>query len=306
MKIKKIEFKDFLRAADKTHRGGFSYKSNAASYGGDKLLEMVAELIDFKDDVPKAVLGIDIYHYSEYPEPQQTIVPFLFMLLYRKTCEICIRQEAFLFQKYENAAMLEEYFISTGDGGFQIFETPLHAVAFAINFSVLLRAYNAFNFYPALREAVGELNLRYAITYDTVFNFESNFYGTSIINNSRMLGKDSLNRVLIDDNTHRWFVENIYGVENLQVLTLKQVAKLPGFSDYSGGFIEEPHVNGMFVDKYCSVTSSDIMKIGTITAKNTKLSIYNLHLQIKQLIKEEDFESGYMIISLGNLNVSGI
>ncbi len=306
MKIKKIEFDDFLKAADKTCRGGFSYNGNPASYGGDKFLEMVAELVDFKNDRPKAVLGIDIYHYSGYPEPQQTMVPFLFMLLYRKTCELCIGQESFLFQKYKGGGKLEKHFISTGDGGFQIFETPLHAIAFAINFSVVLRAYNAFNFYPALREVVGELNLRYAITYDTVFYFENNFYGTSIINNSRMLSKDSLNRILIDDNTHRWFMENISGVENLQVLTLKQVAKLPGFSGYLGAYLKKPSVNGMFVDKYCSVTASDIMKIGTITAKSTRLSIYNLHLQVKQLINEKGSENRYMIISLGNLNVSGI
>jgi len=48
------------------------------------------------------------------------------------------------------------------------------------------------------------------------------------------------------------------------------------------------------------------MKIGTITAKSTKLSIYNLHLQVKQLIDEKGPEKRYMIISLGNLNVSGI
>lgn len=309
MKIPEISFDELKKMLD----GSGAKRPVPAIFGGvakvtaDPEFESgVTRHLALERHRPLTALGIDIYHYSDYPAEQQALIPFVFKLLYEEAVRLCVAQDQYVFQGHIGKRGLEEYFISTGDGGFQIFETPIHAIVFAINFAVMLRAYNAFKFHPQLRDFVGEINLRYAITTDTLFRFDRNFYGTAIINNARILGKDSLNRLLIDENTHNWFMININGVENLQTLELADLAMLGDFARYDRAYMKAPHENGTFVKKYCEVTAADILKIGTILAKNTKLSIYNLHIQSKQLVDTRAKKPRYMTISLGNLNISGI
>lgn len=77
------------------------------------------------------VLGFDIYKYSHYSGEKQPFIPHLFELIYNETWNLITQNFDFLFQNYRSidnsAAEMkhDDYFIDTGDGGFQLFESPL-------------------------------------------------------------------------------------------------------------------------------------------------------------------------------------
>ena len=214
-----------------------------------------------------------------------------------------------MFQNYTKK-IIENSFISTGDGGYLIFETPLHAMFFAINFEVVVRSYNSFHLFPRLRKIIGSISLRYAITYDTLFHFDNNFYGSAIINNARILGKDNLNRCLLDERSFNWFLTNIDGIENLQVYTINDIANIYDFQNYNTDPID--HGVNEIISKektrLYGIINSDILKIGEIQAKEMSLKIYNLHLQVSLKIRSDSASKNERLItiSLGNLNTSGI
>ena len=252
----------------------------------------------------KTVLGVDIYHYSQYNPLEQTLIPILFKIIFEQVSSLCILNSSYIFQKYRDTETFNKLFISTGDGGFQIFDTPIHAMAYAINFQLVVRYYNSFRFYPKLRKIIGPINLRYALTTGKVYRFDKNFYGPAIINNSRILGRDSLNRFLLDENTYEWFLLNLNGIENLQLISIQQIQKLDSFNEYTisneGNNEIYPEVIGFNFDK---ILTTDIQKIGDIQAKNTSLSIYNLHLQYQGSLSANNQMT---VVTLGNLNTSGI
>ncbi|HPG33674.1 MAG: hypothetical protein H6541_07110 [Lentimicrobiaceae bacterium] len=275
--------------------------------------EMLAELekcIDIKNMNSKSVLGLDIYQYSSYGEFEQMLIPFLFKTILTTTIDLCIDNHPFIFQKY-NREKIEKSFISTGDGGFLIFDTPLHSLLFACNYAITLRIYNAFHFYPRLRKIIGGISTRYAITYDHVYSYNDNHYGRAIINNARILSRDSLNRCLIDEHVHRWFTVNIDGIENLQVLTIEDVSHI---HEFNGDYNLLPlatlsdKIFGREASRNEGIINSDILKIGKIKAKETDINIYNLHLQVSMSLVNNDDESQKKIVtvSLGNLNTTGI
>jgi hypothetical protein len=307
-KIKKVEYKKLLEILDEYDVGATFEKINVIPESTD-LYEKISEYINVKSFSRKSVLGIDIYRYGLYKHLEQTLIPAVFKLLFEKTIRLCLENNQFVFQHY-NRDIIENSFISTGDGGFLIFDTPMHALFFAINFESLIRSYNAYHHYPKLRDITGSLSLRYAITYDTIFSFENNFFGTAIINNARILEKDTLNRCLIDQNTYDWFLINIDGIENLQVLTIYELANIYDFQDYDVKYIEEGNneIITSKVSRFEGVINSDVSKIGQIRSKEINLNIYNIHLQItinafadaKKHIKRT------ITMSLGNLNTAGI
>ena len=102
----------------------------------------LSDAIQFHEFQEKTVLGIDIYQYSQYRSLEQSIVPFLFKLIYNEAVDLCMEKPGFIFQKYKKEDFREQ-FIDAGDGGFQIFQTPLHAIIFAIHFELFVRYYNA-------------------------------------------------------------------------------------------------------------------------------------------------------------------
>ncbi len=257
----------------------------------------------------KSVLGLDIYQYSSYGEFEQMLIPFLFKTMLNTTIDLCIDNHPFIFQNYTRE-IIEKNFISTGDGGFLIFDTPLHSLLFACNYAVVLRIYNAFHFYPRLRKIIGGISTRYALTYDKIYHYNDNFYGRAIINNARILSRDSLNRCLIDEHVHRWFTVNIDGVENLQVLTIDDVSHIYEFCEYSTLPLatSSDKIFGREPNRKEGVINSDILKIGKITAKESDINIYNLHLQVSLSLVNNDDETQQKIVtvSLGNLNTTGI
>ncbi|HLN53059.1 MAG TPA: hypothetical protein VK212_05080 [Lentimicrobium sp.] len=275
--------------------------------------EMLKELIALMspDDVSnKSVLGLDIYQYSSYGEFEQMLIPFLFRMLFNTTIDLCFENHPFIFQKYTKDS-IKKSFISTGDGGFVIFDNPMHSLLFACNYAIVLRVYNAFHFFPRLRKIIGGISTRYAITYDKVYSYNENFYGRAIINNSRILSSDSLNRCLIDEHAHRWFTVNIDGIENLQVLSIEDVAHIFEFSKgYDTKLLttKEDKIFGHEANRHKGIINSDILKIGKIKAKESDISVYNLHLQVSMsLVNNDDPRQQKVVtVSLGNLNTAGI
>jgi hypothetical protein len=257
----------------------------------------------------KAVLGIDMYQYSSYGEFEQALIPFLFKTMFNASIRLCLENHRFIFQKYD-AERIERNYISTGDGGFIMFDNPLQALIFACNFAVVLRVYNAYHYYPRLRRIIGGINMRYAITYDKVYTFDKNYYGRGIINNARILIKDDLNRCLIDEHVHSWFTTNLDGVENLQIVTIKEISNIFEFSkDYDHTLLDagDEIFENEPTRKY-GIINSDILKVGFIQSKETSLSVYNLHLQVTiALTNDDDPDQKRLItVSLGNLNTTGI
>lgn len=255
----------------------------------------------------KAVLGVDIYKYSEYPPAQQMFIPILFESLYNDTIKNCIAKEPFLFQNYSKDEQgFQSKFISTGDGGFQIFDNPFEAIVFSIYFQLHIKRFNSggdgsyTDNLKKIRLLVGKIELRYAITFDNIYGLGNNFYGPAIINNARVLSKDNLNRLLIDENTLEWFDFNINSVENLSEILKKDFKSIDYFKSYD-----------MTLDTNLfnrnTIKTVDVLKIGTIKIKNTELRIYNLHIQAGLLSgKVDPTKYKYYSMTLGNLNTKGI
>ena len=274
------------------------------------LLGKLKEYIKYDDIGNKSVLGIDIFQYSSFGKYEQTLLPFVFKTMFETTIKQCLANHQFIFQK-SSAESIEKNFISTGDGGFLIFDTPLHALLFASNLAVTLRIYNSYHFYPRLRKIIGPINFRYAITYDKIYSFENNYFGRAIINNARILIKDNLNRCLIDENVHSWFMRNIDGLENLQIINMMDIINIyefkKNYNTCQKNILKDEIFESEPSRRY-GIINSDILQIGKIQSKETVLIIYNLHLQITlNLYNDEDrTQTRTITVSLGNLNTAGI
>jgi hypothetical protein len=252
-------------------------------------------------EVSRAVLGVDIYQYSRMPNECQRLVPTLFKILHDSAAALCATKETFLFHEAEFA----KAFISTGDGGFQILETPLHAVVFAAVFEVNLVGFNGFHLFPALRELLGPISVRYALTYDTLFEQDANFFGPAIINNARILSRDALNRFLLDAHTLEWFQENLITVESLLSLTTDDLRLIPAFQHYdmameSALFDRNQERQG--------IKSVHLQKLGAVSAKHTVLDVYSLMLQValERAGSDQERRGATVVATIGNLNSTGV
>jgi len=301
-KFKNYEIEDLTKIISEKDINDFSKFCHEDVDESDLLNTLITE-IDTDKFAEKTVLGIDIYHYSQYKPLEQSLIPVLFKLIHNKACDLCLSNSSYIFQHYQSSGTFREMFINSGDGGFQLFDTPIHATAFVINFQMIVRYYNSFRFFPKLRKIVGPLSLRYAMTHDKIYKLDKNYFGPAIINNARVLIKDSLNRFLLDENTNRWFLYQINGIENLQYVSISQLQELATFADYKRIDGE----NHIYVDSkgfdFEKMISCDIQKIGDIMAKKTPLTIYNLHLQYKGFLGDGKYKT---VISVGNLNTTGI
>jgi hypothetical protein len=257
-----------------------------------------------------AVLGIDIYRYSQYEPLAQSIIPILFDEIYYKTIDLIEQNTTYLFQKM-NRPDYKNLFVNTGDGGFQVFETPIHSIIFCMVFESVVRMYNSNHFLPAVRNYVGEISLRYAITYDALYKYENNYYGPAIIKNARILARDKLNRLIIDDNSFSWFTQEICGVENLQTISLLDLSKLDSFRDYDKTKLtveKNEFINlNTNLNKEDGIKKVDIQKLQEMTEKEAKLNVYNIHIQVVLQLSVL-FQSDILLFtySVGNLNTQGL
>lgn len=260
----------------------------------------------------KSIVGIDIYKYSEYKEGIQVYVPVLFNSIYELTMKMCLSNEPFFFNNYgTKLSDFKDHFISTGDGGFQIFDNPFQSLLFCAYFELNIRRFNSGSYISTLNKnlftIIDRIELRYCLTYDKIICYDNNFYGAGIINNARILAKDSLNRLLIDQNTLRWFEHNINTIENLSKINITDLSNIPIFKDS-----KKDSKSIFFANKTGNnnIRSLDILKIGNIISKNTNLNIYNLKIQFEISFDKEKgkFKKEYatFVFTLGNLNTQGI
>jgi hypothetical protein len=262
------------------------------------------------------VLGFDIYGYSSnYKKMEQSLIPFVFNLIHELTIVQCLNVENFIFQN-EDQTKITKRFISTGDGGFQILDTPLHAIVFLVIFSFNLRQFNSYHLFPKLRQLINEINIRYVITTGDLYHYYyqnyDNYYGYSIIKNSRILSTDKLNRLLIDHETYDWFMKRINGVENLVNITMMDIAE--NISEFNYLDFDKKNYYKSFVfnntdsEKVFGIKSCKILKLHDVKAKSDNLNIYNLFLEFYSIVT--DITNGENInkftISIGNINAGGI
>ena len=302
---KKIE--DILNNLDKKDHFEELDESTIISTELSKELEKYLKLTKY------SVLGIDIYKYSSFPPLAQSLIPFIFKKLRYETNNDILKYDKYLFQKYDKEKM-NDLFIDTGDGGFFIFETPLHSVGYAIQFEKNLRSFNSFHFYPKLRNIINELSIRYTITFDDLYKFDNNYYGAGIINNARIISKDKLNRCLLDENSYQWFLKYFNGIESLQRIDDYYISKINIFkSSYKIELLNTEALstyNKLYKNNIIvyGILNCCIQKIGTIESKGQKVLIYNLHLQYLYALEDETKKGkkANFVLSLGNLNASGI
>jgi len=265
-----------------------------------------------------AVVGIDIYRYSQFPTEKQMFIPHLYDLIYDETWNLIKQNYSFLFQEYGDLIDLspeqhikhKAYLISTGDGGYQILPTPVHGVIFILTFATILRLYNADKFMRKLHAKIGNIEVRYAMTLDEIYRYRENFFGTGIINNARILGKDRLNRFLIDQNVYDWFLLRTLGIENLMSLRLEDLKNIQEFVDYDDARLNTGN-NALILNRGVQASregfkSIDVQKIGKVRQKRTLLDIYNLHVQALILYQNLFNQEATLTVSVGNLNTMGI
>ena len=319
MKDIKILEKEFLNALFKSNvipRIRTDRKKIYPDHFTDEEKKKIEELIT--DKYP--VLGFDIYRYSQYSREKQPFLPHLFEKIQEETWGLITQNFEYIFQKYNSFTnrsgeiKASDYYIDTGDGCFQIFESPIHAVIFALVFGTILQLYNSDRFMRELHSKIGNILVRYALTYDNIYRYDSkkkrNFFGIGIVNNARMLSKDKLNRFLIDENTFKWFLSSIAGIENMMSISLKDLKILKEFSSYDDEKMKRQNALIVIDNKrlyFEGIKSVDVQKIGTIQEKNSEIDIYNLHLQATIEYSSRLFKSsGVFTISVGNLNTSGL
>lgn len=255
----------------------------------------------------QSVVGVDIYRYSQFPAETQRLVPLVFDYIYRWTVQETTTREPMILAESD----LQGRFISAGDGGFQIVDSPLQALVFAIFMQANVQSFNAGFVLPRLRRCLGEpLTLRYAITQDTLFQLDDNWFGSAIISNARVLSRDRLNRCLIDERSIAWFCEFLGSIESLQMRTIKSLRSIPNLLAHPDAEVKSlifaaapgsPSPNNF---RACNV-----QKIGVVTAKQDELNLYNLHVQIGLVYSatHEGASANHpMMVTIGNLNTSGI
>lgn len=309
-KIQKKDYKDYFKSIDTKN-----VKDDKAF---DDLFEKKIKPIISE----KAVLGIDIYHYSQYEEKKQVLIPVAFKMIIDEAIAWCKEDEEIIFDGFD----WDNYpFIDTGDGGFFIFDNPLQAYTFALNFYIQLKVFNSGHLYPKMHHYLDDITLRSCITYDDIYKLGDNYYGAAIINNSRILSTDKLNRFLIDENTNSWFNSTVIGIDRMKYFTLDQLykkevqaRKAKGLDNHSL-YREDLNETERKVKKlnkkdknekfpFVGIESVHIQKIGTIQVKTNVLSIYNVETQVTSVVSDENdsAERLMFVTTVGNLNPSGL
>ena len=297
---------DEIRVILKQH----DIEANAAGVDGGDFDELVDELDRYFEsrESRRAVLGIDIYQYSNYDSRRQRLIPVVFKLLYDLAVRDVRRREPGLFAQEQ----LSEAFISTGDGGFQTLSTPLHAVVLCVWFQAALNSFNTGINFPRLRRFVGPLTLRYALTYDMIVRFTDNYYGPAIINNARIMSRDTLNRFLLDEASVNWFLDRIGGIENLSILRNEDLLRIPELE-------LDPTNVSTATRAFRDRTDEDLrsgatgfrtvmlQKIGTIAVKKTVLDVYSCYFQLGSSWTDPTGQvTRRLLVTVGNLNASGL
>lgn len=258
----------------------------------------------------KTVVGLDIYHYSKMENKPQILIPVIFDLLF-------IQAENWMKQYEKNLIKddihLQDSFIHTGDGGFLLVDNPIIGIVFLLHFYTLLNLYNSGLFLKDYYEITKEIEIRACMTKGSVFKYHSNYFGKAIIQNARILAADKLNRFLIDENVNNWFNENINGITSLLIRTgeeIEVILNLPKESlKGSKIFSYQNHlIVGDIPTGNSSIKHVTKQKIGEISVKEDKNSIYNVEIQRYAYIEipGETIRLNNIVITIGNSNAAGL
>jgi len=257
----------------------------------------------------EAVLGIDIYKYSEYKILKQNLIPLVFNLLLNETIDSIINSNDLSLFK-NDIEMLKTRFISTGDGGFIFFNTPFHALIFNLHFHSVLHMYITGNFYPNLSRYVGNITIRSAITFNDVYMYGNTSYGKAIIENSRILHKDRLNRFIIDKKTYNYFNKYFNGIETLSIMSTELIKEKTGIDVTEMSFFRNDNdkKNKNEFSDFPIIRNIHIQKIEDLFSKNTKLQIYNIEIQYsaKWYNSKNPILQELFLLTIGNLNINNI
>lgn len=313
-----------------------SFGQNRNDSEKEKIISKVKDFFKTKKE-KKAVLGLDIYQYSKYKDEKQDLIPVILKELIDKAFND--------FKKYEpesykrNKTVLAD-FIDTGDGGYWFFDTPLDALIFSMYINLTVHAFNSFILYPMLREHIGIFTIRFAITYDEIYKLDGKNYGTAIINNARIMSKDKLNRLLIDENSYDWFLKEINGVENIKnfnVVNQQKNNRITTLKNHNYAindqldFLKNKYENSLVLGvqkdsefknqlnhenwntEYLDVITNVIcQKLDQISVKEDNFKVYNLFIQYLLTIDNDEdvtpsaYYTEVLSVSLGNLNTNGI
>lgn len=314
-----------------------SFGQNRNDSEKEKIISKVKDFFKTKKE-KKAVLGLDIYQYSKYKDEKQDLIPVILKELIDKAFND--------FKKYEpesykrNKTVLTD-FIDTGDGGYWFFDTPLDALIFSMYINLTVHAFNSFILYPMLREHIGIFTIRFAITYDEIYKLDGKNYGTAIINNARIMSKDKLNRLLIDENSYDWFLKEINGVENIKnfvAVNLQKNNRIIALQNnnyeindqidllknkYENSLVLGIHKDNelkrlkdktkdLSMDFFDVITNVICQKLDQISIKEDNFKVYNLFIQYRLNINNDEnfsptsYYDEALAASLGNLNTNGI
>jgi hypothetical protein len=298
--INKQELEEKLKKIDEY----FQHKN----IGND--IDIENEIKNFSKDNIKptenAVLGLDIYKYSEYDEEIQNLIPLVFDLILDESCKYVKTSEPSLFRDFN----IKDKYISTGDGAFIIFDSPIHALIFNLYFYAALHLFNTGHFYPKTAKCINEIIIRSALTFGNVFHYEDNYYGEAIIMNARILSKDKLNRFLIDKKVYDYFSYKLNGIESLPIITSEAIKDIFNFkNDFKSNMFYKTNdlPKGQFYinDRIRNV---HVQKIEGLFSKNTPLVIYNIEIQLYAIINDDIDVSKKtsFILSIGNTNTSAL
>lgn len=263
----------------------------------ESFFKEIKELFGKKKET-KAVLGLDIYKYSKYEDEKQDLIPVILKKILAKSYEYYAKYEPTSNQRNSS---LKTDFIDTGDGGYWFFENPLDALLFSMYVNAFIHLYNSFIIFPTIRKHVGMLTVRFAITFDEVFKIDNTSYGKAIINNARIMSKDKLNRLLIDNNTYEWFLKEINGVENLLNIDAYLCAKNKRIEELEQNNVlidnkeinlSETYKNSFFMGFACNngkiykqFFNILCQKLESMTIKNEDFNVYNVFIQYSTIFK---------------------
>jgi len=321
--MRKTDFKIFKEELEKIDQKDFFGGKIIDNELQNKFEKSINEYLDIKHiQKEKAVISIDIFQYSKYKQKKQTLIPMIFDLLKEIAKDWCKNDETAFFSKDD----FDNNFINTGDGGFFIFNNPFQALIFNINFNTALHLFNSGHLYPKLFRYIGKITCRYCQTFDLLYKYNLNWFGPGIINNARIISKDKLDRFLIDENTYKWFLDNINGIETLAIIDISSVLETfeMQYGNYTSSIFRQALHDELIIDNIVKsgkkdqepighfnnnyILNCNCLKIGEIKAKKDVLSVFNVSIQrIADITDKKDkTKRSQFIVPIGNLNASGL
>ncbi|PKA10407.1 hypothetical protein CH372_19550 [Leptospira meyeri] len=320
LKIKKIKKSELLNLLTTK---GFVYKNFVPTPDVTNINKALDKMFEDKESSKASVVCLDLYKYSQKNLQQQILIPGLMHDLHKFTIGNLFKYEGYIFEnimlRIEELENIDDLgkdikYIDNGDGFFIIFPNPLYSLLYIIWFEISLRFYNTYHLSPEFREITGQLIIRYSISYDILVEFINdknnglnNFYGPALINAGRIISKDKLNRLLIDENVVNWFLRYFNGIENLLSLNVHDIINIIKSAyniniEYPSG--EYFSILDNLKEKHWGIRSIDLLKVGEIQIKNGTIQIHNLHIQAQSALlpNKSDEEEVKITVTIGNLN----